>query len=212
MFGVIRKSQEGIQNRILYTGQQYDRISGQYYLRARYYNPVVGRFLQEDVYRGDGLNLYAFCRNNPVVYYDPSGMIGERTPGYNVYGLYDNDSEKPYYIGITNDLERRAQEHKETGRLDPKKSSLRPLDVDITYGEARGYEQCYIDYFDTRHGIIGEEISSTNRQNKYNSYDRKSKTRDPKRQEYFENAYKNKLSQLEEGSTQNVQCKDMGME
>ena len=54
----------------------------------------------------------------------------------------DNDSEKPYYIGITNDLERRAQEHKETGRLDPKKSSLRPLDVDITYGEARGYEQC----------------------------------------------------------------------
>ena len=99
-------------------------------------------------------------------------MIGERTPGYNVYGLYDNDSEKPYYIGITNDLERRAQEHKETGRLDPKKSSLRTLDVDITYGEARGYEQCYIDYFDTRHGIIGEEISSTNRQNKYNSYDR----------------------------------------
>ena len=51
VFGVIRKSQEGIQNRILYTGQQYDRISGQYYLRARYYNPVVGRFLQEDVYR-----------------------------------------------------------------------------------------------------------------------------------------------------------------
>ena len=58
-FGVIRKSQERIQNRILYTGQQYDQISEQYYLRARYYNPVVGRFLQEDVYRGDGLNLYA---------------------------------------------------------------------------------------------------------------------------------------------------------
>lgn len=60
-------------NRILYTGQQYDQASGQYYLRARYYNPVVGRFMQEDVYRGDGLNLYAYCGNNPVVYYDPSG-------------------------------------------------------------------------------------------------------------------------------------------
>ena len=35
-------------NRIRYTGQQYDEISDQYYLRARYYNPVVGRFLQED--------------------------------------------------------------------------------------------------------------------------------------------------------------------
>ena len=43
-----------------------------YYLRARYYNPVVGRFTQEDTYRGDGLNLYAYCENNPVLYYDPN--------------------------------------------------------------------------------------------------------------------------------------------
>ena len=48
-------------------------VTGQYYLRARYYNPVIGRFLQEDTYYGDGLNLYAYCRNNPVRYYDPSG-------------------------------------------------------------------------------------------------------------------------------------------
>jgi len=34
---------------------------------------VIGRFLQEDPYRGDGLNLYAYCANNPVMYYDPSG-------------------------------------------------------------------------------------------------------------------------------------------
>lgn len=64
---------ESVDNRIRYTGQQYDEISDQYYLRARYYNPVVGRFLQEDVYQGDGLNLYAYCGNNPVAYYDPSG-------------------------------------------------------------------------------------------------------------------------------------------
>ena len=49
--------------------------SEQYYLRARYYNPVVGRFLQEDVYEGDGLNLYAYCGNNPVRYYDPGGYV-----------------------------------------------------------------------------------------------------------------------------------------
>lgn len=29
--------------------------------------------MQEDEYLGDGLNLYAYCENNPVVYYDPSG-------------------------------------------------------------------------------------------------------------------------------------------
>lgn len=72
-FGVIQNSREELPNRILYTGQQYDQISGQYYQRARFYNPVLGRFMQEDVYRGDGLNLYAYCKNNPVVYYDPSG-------------------------------------------------------------------------------------------------------------------------------------------
>ena len=26
------------------------------------------------MYRGDGLNLYAYCENNPVIYYDPSGI------------------------------------------------------------------------------------------------------------------------------------------
>ncbi len=79
-FGNLLENKESIENRILYTGQQYDQETGQYYLRARYYNPVVGRFLQEDTYRGDGLNLYAYCANNPVVYYDPSGHTSTESP------------------------------------------------------------------------------------------------------------------------------------
>lgn len=51
------------------------QTTGQYYLRARYYNPVLGQFMQKDSYWGDGLNLYAYCDNNPVLYYDLSGYI-----------------------------------------------------------------------------------------------------------------------------------------
>ena len=72
-FGNVLERKEEIRNDILYRGQKYDQEAGQYYLRARYYNPVIGRFIQEDTYRGDGLNLYAYCGNNPVMYYDPSG-------------------------------------------------------------------------------------------------------------------------------------------
>ena len=78
--GIPLETTEQLNNRIRYTGQQYDELTEQYYLRARYYNPVAGRFMQEDVYQGDGLNLYAYCGNNPVVYDDPSGYKRKACP------------------------------------------------------------------------------------------------------------------------------------
>ena len=74
-WGNLTSCEEKVQNRFRFNGQQYDPISQQYYLRARYYNPVIGRFTQEDTYNVDGLNLYVYCRNNPVSYVDPSGNI-----------------------------------------------------------------------------------------------------------------------------------------
>ena len=76
-WGNLTTCEEKVHNRFKFNGQQYDPISQQYYLRARYYNPVIGRFTQEDSYNVDGLNLYAYCRNNPVYYVDPSGNICE---------------------------------------------------------------------------------------------------------------------------------------
>ncbi len=72
-FGNTMTYAETVVNRFRYAGEQLDTITGQYYLRARYYDPQVGRFTQEDTYRGDDLNLYAYVANNPVSFVDPSG-------------------------------------------------------------------------------------------------------------------------------------------
>jgi RHS repeat-associated protein len=62
-----------------YTGQQYDALTGLYSLRARYYDPAVGRFLSQDSYPYDfdnpvQLNRYVYAMGDPVNYIDPGGM------------------------------------------------------------------------------------------------------------------------------------------
>ena len=64
----------GDDNPFRYSGEYYDEETGFIYLRARYYDPTIGRFISEDPIR-DGLNWYAYCNNNPIRYKDPSGLI-----------------------------------------------------------------------------------------------------------------------------------------
>lgn len=77
-FGDMHFCNETISNRLRYNAQIMDELTGDYYLRARYYRPSVGRFLQEDVIYDDGLNLYAYCGSNPIMYCDPSGFKSKR--------------------------------------------------------------------------------------------------------------------------------------
>ena len=66
-------------NPFRYRGYYYDRETGLYYLQTRYYDPTAGRFINADSadYLDpesiNGLNLYAYCGNNPVMNVDPSG-------------------------------------------------------------------------------------------------------------------------------------------
>ena len=68
-------------NPFRYRGYYYDTETGLYFLKTRYYDPEVGRFITiDDLSYLDpesinGLNLYAYCGDNPVMNVDPSGRF-----------------------------------------------------------------------------------------------------------------------------------------
>ena len=91
-----------------YNGESYNPNTGLEYLRARYYNANQGRFFQEDTYLGDitdplTLNRYAYVKNSPLNYVDPSGHkpvneAYDHLPGY-LTGEPWNADPSPYGAG-----------------------------------------------------------------------------------------------------------------
>jgi RHS repeat-associated protein len=75
-FGNLLNSVEAVWNPFLYVGQYgvMDEDNGLLFMRARYYDPVVGRFISKDPigYWG-GINLYGYVANNPISYVDATG-------------------------------------------------------------------------------------------------------------------------------------------
>jgi RHS repeat-associated protein len=60
-----------------YTDAQGNFVTGLYYLNARHYDPGTASFLEIDTYTGNisdplSLNLYSYCRNEPIMYTDPT--------------------------------------------------------------------------------------------------------------------------------------------
>ncbi len=72
-YGNAIRDNEEDDNPYRYCGENYDEETGLYYLRARYYDPSIGRFMSEDPAQ-DGLNWYVYCYNNPLKYIDKNGL------------------------------------------------------------------------------------------------------------------------------------------
>ena len=81
-------TQSGLNNKLIaqinpfrYRSYYYDSETGLYYLNSRYHDPQIGRFINADdisvLSEGknffNGLNLYAYCGNNPIMNIDESG-------------------------------------------------------------------------------------------------------------------------------------------
>ncbi|HCE67305.1 MAG TPA: hypothetical protein DER40_07235, partial [Geobacter sp.] len=77
-FGMAKPS-TGFRNVYQFAGREYDRETGLYFNRARYYDPMEGRFIQKDPigFAGGDVNLYNYVGANPVNRRDPKGLCVE---------------------------------------------------------------------------------------------------------------------------------------
>ena len=86
-FGNEVKPEKKDENPYRYCGEYYDKETEEVYLRARYYEPSVGRFITRDTYTGESdeplsLHLYTYCENDGVNMVDPSGHWGRKDGKY----------------------------------------------------------------------------------------------------------------------------------
>jgi RHS repeat-associated protein len=73
-FGNTTMSGASTTNSFAYTGRELDS-TGLYFYRARYYNPVLQRFISEDpIGFNGGINIYAYVSNSPTNFFDPLGL------------------------------------------------------------------------------------------------------------------------------------------
>lgn len=77
-YGNIISETGTVENPYRYAGYRYDKLTGLYYLQARYYDAKNGRFITRDDFEGFesnpiSLNRYTYAHNSPIIKIDPDG-------------------------------------------------------------------------------------------------------------------------------------------
>jgi RHS repeat-associated protein len=74
-YGNATKLQGSMDSDFQYAGYYFHAPSGLLLTQTRAYSPVLGRFISRDpIEEAGGVNLYAYCENNPIGFRDPSGL------------------------------------------------------------------------------------------------------------------------------------------
>ena len=75
--GIVAQTDLAAGDRFLFTGREFDFETGLYYYRARYYDPLLGRFISQDPisFAGNDANLYRYVGNSPLNATDPTGNL-----------------------------------------------------------------------------------------------------------------------------------------
>ena len=74
---ILSQLNEAIADRFAFTGREFDRITQDYFYRARFYSPITGRFSSNDPlgFGGNDANLFRYVANSPGNYIDPLGTV-----------------------------------------------------------------------------------------------------------------------------------------
>jgi RHS repeat-associated protein len=139
-FGKLIASSGSIANRLQYTAREVDAETGLYFYRARYYDPTIGKFIEEDPLGfASGINFYRYVDNRPTNFTDPYGWcpcVGAGHAHDPTYYAALGQSADP----IVNDIN--LYEFRRGGSLDAQAQGADPSYANYVFGvymNAAGY-------------------------------------------------------------------------